>query len=74
MDIENLEAEALKLDSKSRAKLAQRLLVSLEELTDQESAELWAIEAQRRDAEMDADPGSRRSAEAVFSDARSRIK
>ncbi len=74
MDIEKLEAEALKLDSKSRAKLAERLLVSLEELSEQENSQLWAAEAQRRDAEMDADPSSSSPADEVFREARSRMK
>ena len=74
MDIEKLESEVLKLDSKSRAKLAQRLLVSLEDLSEQECSQLWAAEAQRRDAEMDADPNSGSPADEVFRQARSRIK
>jgi putative addiction module component (TIGR02574 family) len=74
MDIEKLEAEALKLDSKSRAKLAERLIVSLEDLSEQENSQLWAAEAQRRDAEMDADPSSGSQADEVLRRARSRIK
>jgi hypothetical protein len=35
--IKELEAEALKLDPKSRARLAERLLDSLEELSEQEN-------------------------------------
>ncbi len=39
---------ALSLDVQDRAALAQRLLASLEELSEEEAARLWAEEAQRR--------------------------
>ena len=74
MKIEELEGEALKLDPKSRARLAGRLLGSLEELSEEESAQLWAEEAQRRDAHMDAHPDSGRPAADVFREGWSRIK
>ena len=74
MNVDELEAQALKLDHKSRARLAERLLVSLDELSEQDSEQLWAAEAQRRDAQMDADPGSSRPADDVFREAWSRIK
>ena len=74
MNVEELEAQALKLDHKSRARLAERLLVSVDELSEQESEQLWAAEAQRRDAQMDADPGSSRPADDVFREAWSRVK
>ena len=69
MNVEELEVEALKLDPKSRAKLDERLLISLDELTEQECTQLWAAEAQRRDAELDADPKSGCPAEDVFREA-----
>ena len=71
--LDHLEAELLKLDPKSRAQLAEKLLRSLDTLSDAENARLWAEEAQRRDAEMDADPGVGRPAEDVFRDIRSRL-
>ena len=40
MSIEEIEAEALKLDPKARARLAERLLESLETLSDQENERL----------------------------------
>jgi len=39
---------ALSLDVQDRAALAQRLLASLEELSQEEAERLWAEEAQRR--------------------------
>ena len=74
MKIEELEGEALKLDPKSRARLAGRLLDSLEELSEEENAQLWAEEAERRDAQMDAHPDSGRPAADVFRVGWSRIK
>ena len=42
MSIEKLETEALKLTPRERARLAERLLQSLEYLPDEENARLWA--------------------------------
>jgi putative addiction module component (TIGR02574 family) len=39
---------ALSLNVQDRAALAQRLLASLEELSEEEAERLWAEEAQRR--------------------------
>ena len=58
MSLKELEAEALKLDPKARARLAGKLLESLENLSEEENTRLWAEEAQRRDAEMDINSGS----------------
>lgn len=77
MNIQELEVEALKLDPKSRAKLAGKLLNSLEgieELPEEEVTPLWAEEARRRDADMDADPDSELPAEDVFREVRSSLK
>ncbi len=52
MSIEEIEAEALKLDPKARARLAEKLLESLETLSDRENERLWAEEADRRDAQQ----------------------
>ena len=71
--INELEKAALKLDSKSRARLAERLLASLENLSDAENSQLWAEEAQRRDQELDGDETSGRPAENVLRNARSTI-
>jgi hypothetical protein len=74
MRIEDVEAEALKLDPKARARLAGKLLESLEELSEEENTRLWAEEAQRRDAELDTNPSAGRTADEVFSDARAKLK
>lgn len=74
MSIDELEDEALKLDPKSRARLAEKLLASLEDLSEEENARLWAEEAARRDAAWDRMAEGARSAEDVFSDARARLE
>jgi hypothetical protein len=73
MTPEELEAQALELDPKARARLAGKLLKSLEDLSEAENAQLWADEAARRDADVDAHPESARPADAVLRDARSRL-
>ena len=73
MSIEELEAEALRLDPKGRARLAGRLLESLDELTPDENAQIWAEEAERRAAAVESAKLSLRPANAVFRDARARI-
>lgn len=74
MSIDEREAEALKLAPAARARLAEKLLESLETLSDKEDARLWAEEAQRRDqaSEVDGRPG--RAAADVFREARARLK
>lgn len=73
MSIEDLEAEALKLDPKGRARLAERLLTSLDNLAPDENDRIWAEEAQRRADAQDAGTLSARPAVEVFRDARARI-
>ena len=73
MKIEDLEVAALGLDPKNRARLAERLLESLESLSPEENARIWAEEAQRRADALDSGTLSSRSAEEVFREARSRI-
>ncbi len=74
MSTEELEVEALKLAPQDRARLAEKLLQSLESLSDEENAKLWAEEAQRRNQAWDADPAMGRPAADVFRDARARLK
>lgn len=74
MSIDEVEAEALKLDPQDRARLAKKLLESLETLTDEENERLWAEEADRRDTDWDTAPGSARPAADVLRDARAKLK
>jgi len=65
MSIEQIEDKALQLSEGDRAKLAQKLLLSLEILSESEIAEDWLIEAQSRARELDADTVQPISAEEV---------
>jgi putative addiction module component (TIGR02574 family) len=47
-DLAEILKEALVLNVQERAVLAERLLASLDYLTDEEAERLWADEAQRR--------------------------
>ena len=73
MTTEQVENEALKLKPEARAELAEKLLKSLEDLSDEEIERLWAEEAVRRDSELDSGTASMRDAEVVFKDARVRL-
>jgi len=53
MTLNELENEALRLDPGSRALLAERLLGSLDALSEGEIAKLWLDEAERREREWD---------------------
>lgn len=48
-----IEEEALHLPIEDRAKLAQRLLESLDDLSDQDAERIWLVEAERRAREID---------------------
>ena len=68
-----LEEVALSLPAKDRARLAGRLLASLESLSPAEREELWVQEALRRDAQLDRDPSLARDNASVFEDAKRRL-
>ena len=74
MTLERLELEALKLKPGSRARLAEKLLQSLEDLTDEENQQLWAQEAFRRHEEIDTGAVKARPGKEVLRRARSRLR
>jgi putative addiction module component len=74
MRTEDIEVEALKLDPQARARLAKKLLESLETLSDEENERLWAEEADRRDADWESAPGSACPSAEVLRDARTKLK
>ena len=53
MDSRTIERGALSLPPEDRAKLAQKLLLSLENLSEEESKQEWLNEAERRARELD---------------------
>jgi hypothetical protein len=73
MTIEELEAEALKLNPSLRARLADKLLHSLDALSDAENERLWAEEALRRHEELETGKAAGRPAEEVLRDARAQL-
>jgi putative addiction module component (TIGR02574 family) len=74
MTIKNIEKKVLELNVKSRAKLANKLLSSLEDLSETEIDNLWAEEALRRNEEISKGRVKLRPAEEVFNAARKRLK
>ena len=70
MQLEEIATEALKLSPRSRARLAGKLLQSLDQLTAQQNEETWAEEAVRRDLEPES---ADRPAAQVFEDLRRRL-
>lgn len=53
MNPKRIEEEALHLSEEERAKLAQKLLLSLDTPSETEIAQDWLIEANRRARELD---------------------
>lgn len=74
MKLDEVEAEALQLEPSARARLATKLLASLEVLTDDENLHLWAEEAERRDEAWEAGGREGHTAAEVFREARARLK
>lgn len=74
MTVQNIEKQLMKLDAIARAKLAKRLLSSLDELSESEIEKLWAQEALRRHEDMTRGKANSRPANAVFKNARTRLR
>jgi hypothetical protein len=74
MSVEEIEAEALRLGRRARARLAGKLRESLEDLSEEENGQLWAEEAERRGVDLDAGADSELPAEEVFRDVRNQLK
>lgn len=69
-----LESKALKLPAKERARLAERLISSLDPQTDADTESLWLQEAERRLDELESGSISGVSADRVFEKARSTLR
>jgi putative addiction module component (TIGR02574 family) len=69
-----LEAKALELPPDQRARLAQRLISSLDQASDPESEELWIREAERRLEELESGSVEPVPAERVLEKARSSLR
>ena len=74
MTVDELMREALMLSARDRASMAHELLSSLESLSEAEVEQLWAEEALRRSAEIDAGLVETIPADQVIAEARARLK
>ena len=74
MNTETIEDPALHLPPQQRAELAHKLLLSLEEQSEDEIAEAWRVEALRRSAEIDSGLVDTVSSEEVSAAARALLK
>ena len=74
MTIDELKSIVLELPLEERARLASDLLLSLDDLSEQETEHLWLEEASRRDAEVDAGKAELIPGDQVFAEARARLK
>jgi putative addiction module component (TIGR02574 family) len=77
LPLERLEAEALELSVEDRARLAQRLLESLDDLPEEDLDEIeraWNEEIERRIADLEAGKAELIPAEQVFAEVRARLK
>jgi putative addiction module component (TIGR02574 family) len=73
MNPEQLEAEILKLGLESRAKLAERIILSLDAPSDEENLRLWVLEAERRLKDLRGGKAGEIPSEEVFRKARTAI-
>jgi len=74
MTIEELESAIFSLDVQARAKLARKLLLSLEDLSVEENLEFWVQESERRLQELRADPGLAVDADEAIAEVRASLK
>ena len=74
MTVKEIEKQLLKLDPQIRARLAERLLHSLDELSEEENERLWAAEAFRRHRELAGGKTKGHPANEVFRQARTKLK
>jgi putative addiction module component (TIGR02574 family) len=73
MNTDQLEAEIMKLSLEARAKLAERIILSLDAPSDEENLQLWVLEAERRLKELREGRAKEIPAEEVFRKARAAI-
>ncbi len=71
--IDTLESKVMKLGIEHRARLAEKLILSLDAPFDTENLRLWVAEAERRLQELRTSKGKEASAREVFRRARAAI-
>ena len=73
MNDEQLDAEIMKLDLDARARLAEKLILSLDVPSDEENLHLWVLEAERRLRDLRGGGAKEIPAEEIFRRARQAI-
>ena len=73
MKLDTVEAKALTLGLRDRARLAEKLLLSLDAPSDEENLRLWVAEAERRRHELRTGKAKEIPAREVFKRARAAI-
>ncbi|HSS75660.1 MAG TPA: addiction module protein [Thermoanaerobaculia bacterium] len=71
---EELEVAVLQLPETGRARLARILLLSLGEFAEDETERIWAEEADRRYEEIQRGEVAVQDSDAVFKEARARLR
>jgi putative addiction module component (TIGR02574 family) len=73
MNDEQLEAAIMKLDLDARARLAEKLLLSLDAPSDEENLRLWVVESERRLKDLREGKAKEIPSDEVFHQARRTI-
>ena len=73
MTIKKLETELFRLDIKTRAQLAEKLILSIDAPSEEENLQLWVAEAERRLAELRSGTAREIPAAEVFESIRKSI-
>jgi hypothetical protein len=73
MNIQELEAEIFCLDLRTRAQLAEKLILSIDAPSEEENLQLWVFEAERRLADLRAGMAREIPAADVIRDIRAAI-
>jgi hypothetical protein len=74
MTVQHIEKQLMKLDPDSRAKLASKLLSSLDELSEEENEKLWAQEAFQRHEDLLRGKAKSRSVDVALKSARAQLR
>ena len=72
--LKKIEDDALKLSARSRARLAERLITSLEEATEPQAEREWLLEIERRSVELKSGKVKGAPAGKVFKKARAALR
>jgi len=72
--LKKIEDDALKLPVRSRARLAERLIMSLEEAADPDAEQAWLDEIERRSVELKGGKVTGVPAGKVFKKARAALR